>query len=82
MVDVQLKAMLIDRERLLKELAGVLHRAGPNEQQRAAMNKVLAKKRKGLRAAVRFNSEQIAAYCMLHFHLQQENSGVEDHEDH
>lgn len=59
--DAELHALLLDRQRLLRELAHVLKRVGHSNPKRAAVNAKRAEKRKALRKHVRRNAEAIAS---------------------
>lgn len=59
----ELRGLLEDRARLLRQLAPVLRRAGPDNPQRAAINAKRAIIRKRVRAELRRNAFAIAAHC-------------------
>lgn len=62
--DPTLRALLLDRRRLLQQLAHVLRRAGYSHPDRAAVNAKRAVKRKATRKALRRNAEAIASRCL------------------
>jgi hypothetical protein len=63
--DPTLRGLLLDRDRLLRELAPVLRRVGPSRTRgvRRRLNGERRVKRLELRRAVRLNAEAIAARC-------------------
>lgn len=62
----ELRGMLVDRRRLLRQLAHVLRRVGASHADRAKINKKRSMLRKQVRRALRANAEQIAAHCLEH----------------
>lgn len=63
-MDAELRGLLWDRARLLRELAPVLRYVGHSHPQRAAVNAKRSIIRKRIRKALRANAEAIAARCM------------------
>lgn len=61
--DPTLMGLVLDRRRLLRQLAHVLRRVGPNHPQRATINKKRRRQRLELRHAVRNIELRIAARC-------------------
>lgn len=68
-VDPELQGMLLDRRRLLEELAPTLRRVGPHttKTERSKRNRTLRLRRLELRRQLRANSELIATRCMSLF---------------
>lgn len=61
---VELRGMILDRERLLDQYGPTLFREGPHTPHRSQVNAKRAKLRRELRHAIRFNSEQIASWAL------------------
>jgi hypothetical protein len=64
MLDPQLYALAVDRERLLRDVASVLGRVGTAHPGRAQENARRSKKRKRLKRALRQNAELLTARVM------------------
>jgi uncharacterized protein involved in exopolysaccharide biosynthesis len=64
-IDRDLHGMLRDRQRLLRQLARVLRRVGPNHPQRHQVNHARSVDRKQLKDALRKNADTIAAHCLI-----------------
>jgi hypothetical protein len=67
--DPELQGMLLDRRRLLEELAPALRRVGPHrtKTERAKANTSLRLRRLDIRKQLRANAELIATRCMTLF---------------
>lgn len=63
-LDRELHGMLLDRSRLLHDLAHVLRRVGASNPDRAAINRRRSVKRQQLRRDLRRNADDIAARLM------------------
>ena len=61
--DATLSGLVLDRRRLLLQLAHVLRRVGPNHPQRAAINRKRRKQRLELKHTIRNVELRIAARC-------------------
>lgn len=59
--DPELAGMLVDRQRLLRQLAPLLRRVGASHPQRSKVNAEKAVRRKQTRRDLRANAEAIAA---------------------
>jgi hypothetical protein len=68
--DPELQGLVIDRQRLLRELAPILRRLGPHYENRATLNKRRAIKRHNLRKQLARNAEAIAARVALLYDQQ------------
>lgn len=61
--DAILRGMLLDRRRLLRQLAHVLRRVGPNHPDRKQINARRRLRRLELKHAITDLEKQIAAHC-------------------
>lgn len=61
--DIELRGLLLDRERLLEKLGPTLARAGASHPERAKENARRRLRRLDLRRALRKNADLIAARC-------------------
>jgi hypothetical protein len=62
-MDPVLMGLVLDRRRLLRQLAHVLRRVGPNHPQRATINTKRRRQRLELKHAIRNVELRIAARC-------------------
>lgn len=62
--DRQLDGLVIDRQRLLRQLAPLLRRVGASNPKRHDLNAERAVRRKAIRKSLRQNAELIAARVM------------------
>lgn len=60
----ELDGLCMDRQRLMRQLAPLLKRIGPNNPQRSAINAQRAVKRKQVKKALRKNADAIAALIL------------------
>lgn len=69
-IDLALRGFLLERRKIMRDLATVLTRVGYNNPKRKQLNAERSKKRKLLRRRLRLNSEAIASRWSELFDLE------------